>query len=208
MDKRSSSGWHIDGGRPVPELETRPQPRLSLKVGYFLTDTTVPECGAMRIVPRSHKHGAPPPTSARGAPPERRLGEDPPGTIELQVKPGTAVLFDRRLWHSRGYNYSDVTRKVIFIGYSYRWMRGLDYNLFEDELLERCSPIRRQLLGDSVNIKGHWQPTEEDVPLKTFLEERREGGSQLQPESLRSPLIFKDDNPSPFLPYRSTSSKL
>ena len=102
------------------------------------------------------------------------------------------VLFDRRTWHSRGNNYSDVTRKVVFMGYSYRWMRGLDYNLMEEDLLERCTPIRRQvsasrclrfdvailtdclrfqLLGDGVNIKGWWQPTEEDVPLKGFLAE-------------------------------------
>ena len=75
------------------EMEERPQPRLSLKVGYFLTDTTVPDCGAMRIVPKSHLQGAPP--GARTAP------GDPPGTMDLKVKAGTAVLFDRRLHHSR-----------------------------------------------------------------------------------------------------------
>eukprot|EP01046_Picozoa_sp_COSAG06_P024407 COSAG06_NODE_1988_length_7903_cov_163.633521_2_plen_60_part_00 len=36
-------------------------------------------------------------------------------------------------------------------------MRGLDYNLMEEELLSRCTPIRRQLLGDGHNIKGWWQ---------------------------------------------------
>lgn len=68
------------------------------------------------------------------------------------------------------------------MGYSYRWMRGLgafariivghswqrhclmgckcatcvrlDYNLFPEALLKRCTPIRRQLLGDGHNIKG------------------------------------------------------
>ena len=116
--KQVGAGWHIDGGRPVWEMEERPQPRLSLKIGYFLTDTTIPECGAMRIVPRSHLEGAPP--AARAA------GVDPEGAMELKVKAGTAVFFDRRLHHSRGYNYSDRTRKVIFMGFSYRWMRGLD----------------------------------------------------------------------------------
>lgn len=67
------------------------------------------------------------------------------------------LAVDRRTWHSRGNNFSDITRKVIFIGYSYRWMRGLDYNLMEEELLSRCTPIRRQLLGDGHNIKGWWQ---------------------------------------------------
>ena len=39
------NGWHIDGGRPVPEMEEHPQPRLSLKIGYFLTDTTIENSG-------------------------------------------------------------------------------------------------------------------------------------------------------------------
>ena len=47
-----------------------------------------------------------------------------------------------------------------------RWLRGLDYNLMPEELLAKCDPIRRQLLGDGVDVKGWWQPTEEDVPLK------------------------------------------
>ena len=85
------------------------------------------------------------------------------------MEPGTAVLFDRRLWHSRGQNYSDVTRKVLFFGYSYRWLRGLDYNVMPPEMLAKCAPIRRQLLGDGVDIKGWWQPTDADVPLKTWL---------------------------------------
>ena len=64
------------------------------------------------------------------------------------------------MWHSRGTNISDLTRKVLFLGYSYRWLRGLDYNVIPDEILEKCDPIRRQMLGDGVDVKGWWQPTE------------------------------------------------
>ena len=42
-----------------------------------------------------------------------------------------------------------------------------------------------QLLGDSANIKGFWQPTEEDVPLKGFIERHAEGK-----HAVRSPQIF------------------
>ena len=80
-ERVNGNGWHIDGGRPVPEMEERPQPRLSLKVGYFLTDTTIENSGAMRIVPRSHKMGDPPPPGT----------VDPPGAMDVAVKPGTAV---------------------------------------------------------------------------------------------------------------------
>ena len=148
---RKGAGWHQDGGRPIPEME-RPHPRLSLKVSYWLSDVTHRDNGAMRLIPGSHKLDKLPPRSE----PE----SDPDGAIDLLVKRGTAVLFDRRMWHSRGRNYSDVTRKVLFMGYSYRWLRGLDYNLMPEEILEKCDPIRRQLLGDGVNIKGWWQPTD------------------------------------------------
>ena len=158
------AGWHQDGGRPIPEME-RPHPRLSLKVSYWLSDVTHRDNGAMRLIPGSHKLDKIPPRSD----PE----SDPDGAMDLLVKRGTAVLFDRRMWHSRGRNYSDVTRKVLFMGYSYRWLRGLDYNLMPEEILEKCDPIRRQLLGDGVNIKGWWQPTDADVPLKTWIAEHR-----------------------------------
>ncbi len=158
--------WHQDGGRPVPEME-RPHPRLSLKVSYWLSDVVDRDNGAMRLIPGSHTLDTRPPNS------ENDPDGDPEGAMDLLVKRGTAVLFDRRMWHSRGWNFSDVTRKVLFMGYSYRWLRGLDYNLMPSALLEKCSPIRRQLLGDGVDIKGWWQPTDADVPLKTWIAEHR-----------------------------------
>ena len=42
-----------------------------------------------------------------------------------------------------------------------------------EEILAKCDPIRRQLLGDGVDIKGWWQPTEADVPLKGWIREHR-----------------------------------
>ena len=76
--------------------------------------------------------------------------------------------------HSAAHNFSDRTRKVVFFGYSYRWLRGLDYNSMPDWLLSQCDPIQRQLLGDNASVKGHWQPSEEDVPLKGFLDSHRD----------------------------------
>ena len=154
-------GWHQDGGRPVPEME-RPHPRLSLKISYWLSDVDTPEHGAMEIVPRSHKLD----TKPEGCDADK-------GVMPVCIKAGTAVLFDRRMWHRRGINTSDVTRRVLFFGYSYRWLRGLDYNLISEDILSKCDPIRRQLLGDGIDVKGWWQPTEADVPLKSWLREHR-----------------------------------
>lgn len=155
------SGWHQDGGRPVVEIE-RPQPRLSLKISYWLSDVPTPEHGAFTIVPGSHKLDHRP-----------EACETEEGVMPVCVNAGDAVLFDRRMWHRRGYNTSDQTRRVLFFGYSYRWLRGLDYNNLPEEILSKCDPIRRQLLGDGVDVKGWWQPTDEDVPLKGWLEEHK-----------------------------------
>lgn len=194
-------GWHQDGGRPNSEVGydhslDEPsagfyndyQPMLTAKLSFWLSDTRIPDCGAMRIIPGSHRSE----NAHRRVP--RNSTTDPEGAIELKVKAGTAVLFERRLWHSAANNYSDVTRKVLMFGYSYRWLRGLDYNTMPESLLRHCSPIRRQLLGDSADIKGHWQPTPKDVPLKAWLETHREGSGSVLGGSRKyavdSPVMF------------------
>jgi ectoine hydroxylase-related dioxygenase (phytanoyl-CoA dioxygenase family) len=135
---------------------------LSLKVSYWLSDVSKKENGALQILPGSHK--------LVDSPSDDDFERD---AMDVLVKPGTAVLFDRRMWHRRGWNYSDVTRRALFIGYSYRWLRGLDYNLMPPEVLAKCDPIRRQLLGDGVNKIGWWQPKDDDVPLKTWIAKHR-----------------------------------
>ena len=47
-------GWHQDSGRVNVELESHPRPRLSLKVAYFLSDTSEPERGNFWVIPGSH----------------------------------------------------------------------------------------------------------------------------------------------------------
>ena len=46
--------WHQDSMRVNDEIESRPRPRLSLKIGFFLTDVTQPDRGNTLIVPGSH----------------------------------------------------------------------------------------------------------------------------------------------------------
>ena len=47
--------WHQDSGRLNLELEGDPRPRVSLKIGFFLTDTSEPGGGNFCIVPGSHR---------------------------------------------------------------------------------------------------------------------------------------------------------
>jgi hypothetical protein len=40
-----------------------------------------------------------------------------------------------------------------------------------DHFMDRCDPIRQQLLGASTGGHGYTSPTDEDVPLKLWLAE-------------------------------------
>jgi ectoine hydroxylase len=153
-------GWHQDSGRVNRDIEVHPRPRLSLKVAFFLSDLSEEGRGNFWIVPGSHLNdNLERPKNGEG---------QPEGAIPVRVKPGTAVFFDRRLWHTASPNWSDITRKVLFYGYSYRWLRTKD-EMQVQHLWENSDPVRRQLLGDGVNCNGYYTPTEQDAPLLTWL---------------------------------------
>ncbi len=155
-------GWHQDSGRVNQEIECHPRPRLSLKVAYFLSDTSEAGRGNFWVIPGSHLWDS----LER---PADGIGQ-PESAVPVLAKPGTAVLFDRRLWHTASPNWSDVTRKILFYGYGYRWIRTKD-DMTVQSLWDKCDPIRRQMLGYGVNCNGHFSPTDEDVPLRVFLRE-------------------------------------
>lgn len=153
--------WHQDGGRQNVEVES--QPRLSVKVGYFLTDVRGAEDGAFTVIPGSHR---------RTAPVAPKDGSPPEGARPLAVSAGSAVVFDRRLWHARGDNTGDSVRKAVFVAYSYRWIRPRGEPVPE-ELGRGISPLRRQLLGLATSGLAYWLPSEEEVPLRAALRRRR-----------------------------------
>lgn len=137
--------WHQDGGRQNVELES-PRPRLSVKVAYFLTDVPTAEHGALRVVPGSHRRDALP------------REHEPPDAVPVLVEAGSAVIFDRRVWHARGDNLSDRTRKALFYGYTYRWIRPRDELVIDPVLLTRLTPLRRWLLGFAHDTSDYWFP--------------------------------------------------
>jgi len=155
-------GWHQDSGRVNQDMETHPRPRLSIKVAYFLSDTSEAGRGNFWVIPGSHlRDELERPADGQG---------QPAGAVPVLAKPGTAVFFDRRLWHAASPNWSNVTRKVLFYGYGYRWIRTKDDMTVQD-LWPDSDPIRKQLLGYGVNCNGHYSPTEDDVPLRGWLRE-------------------------------------
>lgn len=158
--QRSYRAWHQDSMRVNEEIEVHPRPRLSVKVAYFLTDTTVPGCGNMWVYPGSQRMD------------DLQLptGEvDPPGAVPVIGRPGTAIIFDRRIWHSRSLNTSSISRKGVFFGYSYRWLQPKD-DMNVKQLYPKLDPIRRQILGDALCADGRYAPQDGDVPLRSWLE--------------------------------------
>ena len=154
--------WHQDSMRVNDELETHPRPRLSLKIGFYLTDASQPDRGNTLVLPGSHLQDdldCP----ADGV-------SNPEGAEPLCVKAGSAVIIDRRIWHSRSPNLWDQTRKVIWLGYSYRWLRTKDA-MTVAHLYPELDPIRRQILGDGLSANGTYDPVDGDVPLRTWLRE-------------------------------------
>lgn len=154
-------GWHQDGGWQNKELETDPRPRLSVKAGYWLSDVSQAGRGNLKLVPGSHT------VNRIEGPPRRDVPwPDPPGAAQVTARPGDVVLFDRRVWHARSENRSNLTRKAVFFAYTYRWIRARDR--IPPAALAR-SPVRRQLLGlldiDAASGDHAWGHDPATVPL-------------------------------------------
>lgn len=168
--------WHQDGGRQNLELDGDPRPRISVKLAYWLSDVSAAGRGNLKVVPGSHRRNR-----IDGPPRPDTRWPDPPGAIEILAGPGDAVLFDRRLWHARGENHSDLTRKAIFFGYTPRWVAIRDQvdGLHASGAIDAESPVRKQLLGvpglgqagqaEGDHRWGHYPRT---TPLYTLLAER------------------------------------
>lgn len=154
--------WHQDSDRLNREMETNPRPRISLKVAYFLSDCTEPNRGNFYVIPGSHLK------DEINFPGGDRSVELEAGVPVLAPK-GSAVFFDRRLWHSASANYWTHPRKVLFYGYSYRWLRPRD-EVTPGQFWYSFDPIRRQLFGASATgAYGYTSPKEVDVPLQTWI---------------------------------------
>lgn len=83
---------------------------------------------------------------------------------------GSAVLFDRRIWHASSPNYLSFPRKVLFYGYSYRWLRPR-YDMTVAHYAYRSSPIRQSMGVSHSGNHGYTSPQEMDVPLRSWLRE-------------------------------------
>jgi len=157
-------GFHQDSfpsWRDMPELEV--PARLSLKIGFMLSDTSEPGRGNFWAVPGSHRH-------SRLELPTDRLGQ-PEGAVPICAPAGAAVYFDRRLFHAASPNYWVEPRTFLAYGYGYRWLRTKDEMTIPPDVIERSDPIRRQLLGTTTSENNRFGPTGvADAPLCEWLD--------------------------------------
>ena len=158
-------GWHQDSGRLNFDMEADPRPRISLKVGYFVTDLSEPGRGNFWIIPGSHlRNEVAMPSNGLGSARRRHsgVGEARHGG---HFRPASLAL--------RNDEYSPIVRKAMFYGYGYRWIRPRDRMTIPAEWYEVADPIRKQLLGHTTSNFGYSSPKDEDVPLKIWLEQHQ-----------------------------------
>ncbi len=181
--------WHPDLASSslfmAPSLDGR-LPFMEIKVFYVLSDLSEPQSGNLWMVPGSH---------LRSPEELREMGRqvDPEEALELRLKPGAAVLWRTAVWHCVGPNLSNKTRKIMHIGYHYRWLRPTDYVTQDQTLVDRSTPIRKQLLGalasggDPLGENSAIHPSsqywltknDEDVPLRAWAEGLAESGEDI-----------------------------
>jgi ectoine hydroxylase-related dioxygenase (phytanoyl-CoA dioxygenase family) len=154
-------GWHRDSNRVNEDLAMFPQPGLSLKAAFWLTELAEAGMGNLAILRGSHLYQTSPLTDPYGH-----------AADVVCAKAGDVTLFDRRVWHARTRNRSGVTRKAVFLGYSFRWLRPRDALTIPARILAEASPVRRQLLGAGTSAAGYYAPTSEEIPLMGWLAER------------------------------------
>lgn len=176
--------WHSDGPNYGWPRVDGTIPFMEIKVALYLTDLTEHNSGAICVVRGSHKES---PWIER----DGRKIVDPDRIVEVNVEPGTAMIWRTALLHCVTPNLSEHTRKCIYLGYSHRWLRPSDYDHQPAEILVDANPIQRQLLGElgsgKTNYNGddpvvhpvsrYWRPEDEDIPLKAWAEEHGWDGS-------------------------------
>jgi ectoine hydroxylase-related dioxygenase (phytanoyl-CoA dioxygenase family) len=122
--------WHQDWWCWDHRATYRPEP-VQVAVLCYLSDTS-PECGALRVLPGTHRRSVP----LHAALPEahaREAGElsatdtamrDHPGQVTLDVQAGDAVVTDYRLLHGTHPNDGPRRRDCLLFSFTPSW-RGL-----------------------------------------------------------------------------------
>ncbi len=133
---------HTDGGEGQRRIRvTETSWPLAVKAMYLLTDVTEPDSGAFTVFPGSHMR--PYPESE-----ERRPHPHAPGAVQLLGQAGDCFLFPHALWHGPAPNHSNTARKTLLYNYCQMFIRAYDFGAPPEDVMDRCTPRQRRLLGD------------------------------------------------------------
>jgi phytanoyl-CoA hydroxylase len=135
----SHAAWHRDtattmlvGGRRIPFM---------IKVFYFTSDVAY-DGGCLSFLPGSRY-------MQDDVLPSKEYGDQMPGHVRMNVKAGTAVLFDGATYHAAMNNTSNQQRRSLIYNYGPMFIKQWPGYEPSTELLENKenSPLRNMLLG-------------------------------------------------------------
>jgi len=122
-----------------------PTPLVQLRIGFVMTDLSEPGAGQLAVIPGSH--------NAKMALPSG-FTEDPELmtiAVEVNAKPGTAILFHQGVYHTSTPNYRPYNRYIQHMIYSGPWLVRSGRTGSDPKWLEQTTERRRLLMGDFEN---------------------------------------------------------
>jgi hypothetical protein len=147
-DPKGAGYVHADGGQAMTQIRvTESSLPLQIKLQYFLSDVRGTNRGNFVLVPGSHYRPFP---NGGG-----KISPDTPGVVQLEVQAGDVAIFPHALWHGVAPNHGSQLRKSLIYCYSQMCFRTFDFDEHSDEVMTRCTPRQKRLLGD---LGVDWRP--------------------------------------------------
>jgi ectoine hydroxylase-related dioxygenase (phytanoyl-CoA dioxygenase family) len=128
-----------------------------LKFGYFFTDLTHQDGGALQVVRGSHQR------RELDGKKNFDINDYAADLITFNCPAGTVVAFHQAQWHAAAPNRSTIERKNAYISYCPTWMKPLDREYPTAQQLEGRTPTERFLLGEPRPALRWWLPNDDDL---------------------------------------------
>jgi hypothetical protein len=148
--------WHPDGARALPYRVFSPRLPLQLRVGYWLTDITEPQDGALVVIPGSHQ---------RQYVDQYNTHEHAPDEHPVLLPAGSITLHHCDLWHRVETNTSARVRKNLYLSYCPSWVTSADRHRSDPAWLAGLTREQRIILRDYDQPYEYAKPPAEAFPL-------------------------------------------
>jgi ectoine hydroxylase-related dioxygenase (phytanoyl-CoA dioxygenase family) len=119
-----------------------PTPLVQLRIGFVVTDLSEPGAGQLAVIPGSHNAKMSLPAGFAEEPELMTIA------IEVNAKPGTAILFHQGTLHTSTPNYRRHNRYIQHMIYSGPWLVRSGRTDNDPAFMARTTERRRMLMGD------------------------------------------------------------